>query len=299
MNKNVLIALGGATLIALLVAMLMSALLGGGEKESKDTAVATPRVQIAVASSNIGAGQLLTDENVKWKSWPEDAVFPGVVVKKGDEKVTEAISGRLIRPVQMDEPIPDSAVVSDEAGFMAARLEEGKRAIAVKVSAQSMAGGFINPGDYVDVILTYRLNVSARSNDPVLQQEMTNVIDRNIDRYVSETVLQNVKVLGVDQKSFKDDENAAKVGKTATLEVDQRGAEILALVSQMGDITLSLRPLGDEKPIPEQETVSDARLTKMKKEIYGELDEVVKTSGAQRHNVRIYNGGTVTNLPTR
>ena len=162
-----------------------------------------------------------------------------------------------------------------------------------------MAGGFINPGDYVDVILTYRLSVSARSSDPVLQQEMTNVIDRNIDRYVSETVLQNVKVLGVDQKSFKDDESAAKVGKTATLEVDQRGAETLALAVQMGDLTLSLRPLGDKTPNPEQPVVSDARLTKMKKEIYSELDEVVQTSGAQRHNVRVYNGGSVTNIPTR
>ena len=107
MNKNVLIALGGATLIALLVAMLMSALLGGGKKESESVAEAVPRVDIVVASSNIAAGQLLTDKNIKWKSWPADAVFPGVVVKKGSEKVTEALEGRLIRPIQMDEPVPD------------------------------------------------------------------------------------------------------------------------------------------------------------------------------------------------
>lgn len=293
MNKNVLIAFGGAVLIALLVAMLMSAMLKGGKKEV-EVAQETPRVKILVATKNLGVGQLLTAEDMKWKVWPEEAVFPGTIVRKGEDKEADAAKGRLIRSIAMDEPILTSAIVGDAGGFLAATLEPGHRAVAVKVSAESTAGGFINPGDFVDVILTYRASVDATSEDPLIENAMKQVIARNLERFATETILQNVKVLGIDQEAVKDEKSAAKVAKTVTLEVDSHGAEVLALASQMGDIYLSLRGLGDnasaavDKPI-----VTDARVTNITDEVFDELQKVSGT-GVSRNDMRIYSGGVMT-----
>lgn len=299
MNKNVLIAFGGAVVIALIVAMTMSAMLKGSKKKEV-VAEVKPAVQILVATTSIDAGALLTEKNVKWKSWPQEGTFPGTIQRKGKESPLEAAEGRLIRSVAMDEPVLKSAFVSDEGGFLAAMLQPGQRAVAVKTSARSMVGGFINPGDYVDVILTYSTRIDINSDDPVLRMEMQSVIEKNLNRYASETILRNIKVLGIDQKAIKEEETGAKVGKTVTLEVDERGAEILALADQIGDISLSLRGLGDTDVSDSgQPTISDARLTRINKEISDELHKIAEASGAKRHNVRIYNGGVVTNLPTR
>lgn len=300
MNKNVLIAFGGAILIAILVALLMSAMLKGGKKE-KQVAQAAPRVQIMVAAQDIGVGELLTDTNVKWKNWPEDAAFPGTIQRKGNsEKLADAAKGRAIRSIAMDEPVLKSALVSDEGGFMAARLKPGMRAFSIKTSANSMVAGFVNPGDFVDVILTYNIDVKASSADPALQAEMNQMLALNLNRRASETVLKNVKVLGIDQAAAVDAKTAAKVGKTITLEVDQRGAEILSLASEMGELSLSLRPLGDTNIADSgQPSVSDARISKINKELFREMSNLEESSGASRRNVRIYNGDNVMNLPTR
>lgn len=294
MNKNVLIAFGGAVLIALLVAMLMSAMLKGGSKKEAQVVQETPRVQILVASKNLGVGQLLTAEDMKWKVWPEEAVFPGTIVRKGEQKAEEAAKGRLIRPIVMDEPILTPAIVGDAGGFLAATLEPGHRAIAIKVKAESMVAGFINPGDFVDVILTYRASVTAASQDPAIENAMQQVIERNLERYATETILQNVKVLGIDQQAVKDEKSGAKVGKTVTLEVDNRGAEVLALASQMGDISLSLRGLGDNAQVdPNGPIVTDARVTKITDEVFDELNAVAG-GGTRRNDMRIYSGGAMT-----
>jgi pilus assembly protein CpaB len=299
MNKNVLIAFGGAVMIALVVAMIMSAMLKGGKKKEV-VAEAKPAVQILVATTAIDAGALLTEKNVKWKTWPQDGTFPGTIQRKGKESPLEAAEGRLIRPVAMDEPVLKSAFVSDEGGFLAAMLKPGQRAVAVKTSARSMVGGFINPGDYVDVVLTYSTQIDVSSDDPALEMELKNIVEKNLNRYATETIMRNVRVLGIDQKAIKEEETGAKVGKTVTLEVDERGAEILALADQIGDISLSLRGLGDtDVSDTGQPTVSDARLIKINKEVFDELHRVAEASGTKRHNVRIYNGGVVTNLPTR
>ncbi len=299
MNKNVLIAFGGATLIAIVVAMLLSAMLKGG-KEEKVAEAEVPKTQILVAAKPIEVGNLLTEENIKWKTWPLDAAYPGTIQRKDKQKPLEALSGRAIRPIILDEPVVSGSIVSDDGGFLAAALEPGYRAVAVKVGASTMAGGFINPGDYVDVLLTYKVSVSAMSADPAVQTEMQKVIEENVDRFATETVLQNIKVLGIDQRATKGEETAAKVGKTMTLQVTEREAEVLALASQMGDLSLSLRALGDDNITTEYPpVVSDARIIRMNKEIAAEMNKVAESSGARQYNVRIYNGGDVTNLPTR
>jgi pilus assembly protein CpaB len=299
MNKNVLIAFGGAIIIAILVAVMMSAMLKG-DKGGKKTADQTPRVEILVAAANIGIGQSLTVENVKWKTWPGDGTYPGLIVRKDKEKLSDAADGRTIRSIAMDEPVLKSAIVSGEGGFMAAKLAPGMRAVAIKTKPETMVGGFINPGDYVDVVLTYTARVTATSNDPALESEMQRLIAMNLRRFASETVVRNARVLGVDQRLTADEKSTGKVGKTVTIEVDERGAEIIALATAMGDLRLVLRSLGDDDIRDDGfPTVSDARVMSINKELFKELSQVEELSGTRRNNVRIYSGGNVTNIPTR
>ncbi|MBI2233917.1 MAG: Flp pilus assembly protein CpaB [Micavibrio aeruginosavorus] len=308
MNKNVLIAFGGAALIAVLVAALMSAMLKGGKKEESDAA---PRVQIMVAAQDIGVGEVLTETNVKWKSWPQDAALPGTIQRKGNnEKLADAAKGRTIRAIAMDEPVLRSAMVSEEGGFLAAQLAPGMRAVSIKTIPSTMVGGFINPGDFVDVVLTYKIDIryaggggnrfSNNGGDGTLAADVNRMIALNLDERAADTILENVKVLGIDQSAVVDKNAPAKLAKTVTLEVDQRGAEIIALATKMGDITLVLRPLGDNQiVVDDSPTVSDARLARINRELFGKIYSLEEYSGVQRGNVRIYNGGNVTNMPVR
>jgi len=304
MNKNVLIAFGGATLIALVVALMLNAMLKGGHKEEV-AAAPVVKTEILFATKDIKPGQLLSDENITWKTWPQDAVYPGIVVREGDKKPLEALSGRVIRPIASGEPVVKSALVKDSGGFLAAMLKPETRAVAVNVSAATMAGGFINPGDYVDIVLTGRSHVTYESEDKAMETRMKNLINRNLDQFSSNIILQNIKVIGLDQKAVKErgdteEDTSGKVAKTATLEVTPRQAEILALAGQMGELSLALRGLGDEKIVQQDApTVTDNRISPIYKEITTEIEQVQKDAGARRFNVRINNGGNVADVPVR
>jgi pilus assembly protein CpaB len=155
-------------------------------------------------------------------------------------------------------------------------MEKGKRAVAIPVKANTMAGGFVSPGDYVDVIVTYRVRGSKNSPETKML----------VNEIASETILKNVKVLAVDQESSRD-EDAAKVAKTVTLEVDSAGAEKVALAAEMGEMILSLRGLGDEDNMDTSDYTTDVGTSKILQNMA--LIENGGTSGA----VKIYNGATL------
>jgi pilus assembly protein CpaB len=298
MNKNVLIAFGGATLIALVVAMMMSAMLKGGrEKDKKPVEVA--QVQIMVATAPIKTGEMLSDKNVKWQTWPESATFPGVIRRVDKQKLADAANGRAIRPIAANEPVVSNAIVKGDGNFMAAMLTPGKRAMAIKVAAHTMAGGFINPGDYVDVLLTYRARYEVKASDKDVQANLEAIFNDELDKQATEIVLQNIRVLAIDQRASKSEEStSAKVGKTITLEVDDRQMEILALANEIGDLSLALRSLGDDHIIDlsARPTVSDSRLLRLRQELSAMRNRMLAENMSY---VRVYTGGTVMNIPTR
>jgi pilus assembly protein CpaB len=115
---------------------------------------------------------------------------------------------------------------------MAALLSPGMRAISVEISTESASGGFILPDDRVDVILTYQAQVA--------------MADAVLDRPVTETILQNVRVLAIDQVFYQgESESASQIGNTATLEVKPDEAELIAHSQRLGTLSLSLRPWSD------------------------------------------------------
>ena len=115
MNKNLLIAFAGALLIAILVAMLMSTLLGGTKKKQPRVAE-VKRIEILVAAKPIAIGQYLSSESVKWKPWPEEAVFPGAIIRKGDQKAVEAKEGYRLTVDLAEQKIirPDGEAIDFE-----------------------------------------------------------------------------------------------------------------------------------------------------------------------------------------
>ncbi|MCB9989624.1 MAG: Flp pilus assembly protein CpaB [Rhodospirillales bacterium] len=291
MNRNVVIVLVGGMLVAVLVAALVQASLSGGKKNASVQTAAAPKVQIITAAKALDVGTELTDSNVKWQDWPKDAVFPGAIVRKGEQKPGEAVSGRLRRNMAEGEPITETALVPEKEGnFMAASLAEGMRAVAVDVKAADLAGGFIGPGDYVDVILTYKSSIRAQGDDVVAR----NTIERNLDKLATETVLENVRVLAVGRSAERDDDENSKVGKTVTLELDRKGAEVMALASEMGEVRLALRKLGDKTvaaaPTP---VTTDARMTRVFDEVQDEIVKAKKSSGKDTNIVRVYSGGAL------
>lgn len=300
MNRNVMIVLAGGFLIAVLVALLVQASLSGGKKEEPVVLKEEPKVQILVASKDLKVGAELSDKNMKWQDWPKNAVFPGAVEREDDKKPSESLIGRLRQNVSEGQPITDAVLVNAQGNFLAANLREGMRAVSVSITAPGIVSGFVGPGDYVDILLTYRRSLSYPS---MAGPEVDETIQENVNNLATETIMQNVKVLAVDQSAGQDDEGGAKVGKTVTLEVDYAGAETLAIAAQMGTLNLALRRLGDEKVVVGAEkppVTTDARITNL----YGDVLNLIVDPPAEGENstgkksrfVRIYRGDEVEQL---
>lgn len=292
MNKNILIVLGGAILAAVLVAVLVQVTLGGKEVTE---VVSENSVEILVAAKNLRKGHKLEDGDMRWKSWDEDALFNGAIIRDDDQVADDALSGRLDRSFGSGEALVKRAILKDSKGnYVVARLKEGERAISIKVSAEDMVAGFIAPGNFVDVILTYKHRVNV-SKDEMLQ--IRDMVKMNIDKLAVETILQNVRVLAIDQKAEKKKDDKIKIGKTVTLAVSIRAAETLALASEMGTLTLAMRGVGDDLINKVEATLTDARLTKIDDEIHAEFIRLKKETGVNLNTVKVYNGAQVLTFP--
>ena len=188
--------------------------------------------EILIATKDILMGDRLNGSNISWETWPANAVKPYMISRSGQPEARQQFENARARAALFEgEPISDKKVVKpDSAGFMAAILPKGMRAISVRISAETGAGGFILPNDRVDVILTTKESAEGS----------------NRTRTMSESVLMNVRILAVDQ-TFQTNEKGEQVvvGKTATLELEPRQAEVLAMAETGGQLTLALRSLAD------------------------------------------------------
>lgn len=267
-----------AAVSAIGLALVVRAMMGGEPTATATASVAEarPMAKVLVAARDLQPGQRLTDADLEWKDWAVEDVNPvfitdgsvpipqaeaaaearaeaaeaeaedaGVEAARRVAEAAEALAtggakadfvGSVVRePILAGEPIVARKIVrAGDSGYMAAYLQPGMRAMAVSVSVETAAGGFILPGDRVDVLLTREVDLgnvgtpeSARS------------------RFASSTVMQNVKVLAIDQSTRADENEQAVVGATATLELGPRDAEALALAKSEGELSLVLRSYAD------------------------------------------------------
>lgn len=143
--------------------------------------------------------------------------------------------GSVVRePILAGEPIvPRKIVRAGDSGYLAAYLEPGMRAMAIRVTVETAAGGFILPGDRVDVLMTREASLS----------NLAGVTEAS--KFTSSTVMRNVKVLAIDQTTRAGEDEQAVVGATATLEMGPADAEALALAKSEGELSLVLRSYAD------------------------------------------------------
>ncbi len=244
MNLTRILILVGALGAAGLAAFLARGLIGGGQNQAE----AAPNMQlteIVVAAHAIEVGTKIMPGDLKWQGWPKSALDPSFITKEAQpQALEETAEGSVSRmPLVAGEPVTGQKVIkADGAGFLAAVLTPGKRAVGVKLSAERGAGGFILPNDRVDVVMTRKLGTDASG----------------VAEYRAATVLRDVRVLAVDQTSQEEGDSKSIVGKTATLELSAQQAEVIALAEAMGDLSLSLRSLTSSDQPSDDEDLSKA-----------------------------------------
>jgi pilus assembly protein CpaB len=236
-----------ARLIVLAVALAaggVAALLVSGRQSETPQAPPPPppmaTTEVLVAKSDLPVGQVINEGDVGWQTWPAASANSNFIRQTDRPDAIKDFVGAIVRSaVAAGEPIRDSKVVAAKGGgFMAAILPRGMRAISLDIAPDTDAGGFILPNDHVDVVLTRR----DKNAEKVTGTE----------KFVSETILKNVRVLAVDQSVEEKDGQKVVVGKTATIELDPQQAETLALARQIGTLSLTLRSLLDsQSPTPE------------------------------------------------
>jgi pilus assembly protein CpaB len=188
--------------------------------------------EVLVADANLPAGTFVKPQHLRWQRWPTDDV-PDTYVLKGTRDKDVMVGAVVRRGIAEGFPVTDGSVVKPgDRGFLAAVLAPGMRAISLPINSTSSNAGLIFPGDRVDLILTQALEA----------------VDGATVRRVSETVLRDVRIIAMGSETSdqpgedKNYENA----RTATFEVTPRVAEKVALLAELGKLSLSLRSLATE-----------------------------------------------------
>jgi pilus assembly protein CpaB len=190
---------------------------------------AVPVGTIVVAAAPLGFGTVLSRENLTEISWaaaklPEGAFATRDQLLKDGRRV-------VLTPMQRSEPIMNNKVTGPgQRASLSALLDEGKRAVTVRVDDVRGVAGFVLPGDRVDVVL---IRSVTRPTGP--------------SENVSDVLLQHVKVLAVDQLVSERQEKPT-IAKAVTLEVETDQAQKILLASNIGKLSLILRQAGENNP---------------------------------------------------
>jgi pilus assembly protein CpaB len=193
------------------------------ERGTKD--VEEEKVTVLVAKQNLPMGQLIKDPE---KYFEEKQFTKGEEPRKAIQAFDQLKDHRLNKPLSAEQFVtPDDLTNRDSEGLQG-MMQKGKRAVALKVNADSAVGGFVLPHSRIDIV---------------------SVISRNDTEKISKIILQNILVLAVDQTQIRPDDKQAVVANTVTVEVTPAQAEALSLATEMGTLRLILRSFGDEEKV--------------------------------------------------
>jgi len=193
-------------------------------------------VDILVAAENVSEGTRLFSTAIEWKEWPVEALSPSFITSEDRPDAIEELTNSIVRTAILEgEPISEIKLVkAGESGIIAALLKPGMRAVTTRISVDTAAGGFILPGDRVDIILT----------ESIQQRNSGNTATGQLQRvFIAKTIFSDVHVLAIDQTyaTAPEDGTATVIGSTATFEMSQKDAEILQEAVAKGDLSLTLR----------------------------------------------------------
>lgn len=243
MNRQSMIALGVAIVLGLVAVFLANTFLVASERDQQRGGT----TRVAVAAVPLAYGVPITPDKVRFADFPNASIPPGSFTDM--ESLLPGGQRRVaLMPIAVNEPILSGKVTGAGVNAsIAALLPDGMRAAAVRINDVSGVAGFVQPNDSVDILITRQ---QASTGTP---------------RQITDVLLQNVRVLALDQKAQNPD-GSPVVARTATLEVDPLGAQKLALGQEAGTLSLILRKPGEEQNSPIVETVS---LEDLRSGVYG------------------------------
>jgi pilus assembly protein CpaB len=219
MKSKTLILMGVAIVCGLLASYMTSRLLAEREGDSQQAEV--EKVKILVAKQSIPYGTSFAEPE---KYFVEKAFTRGEEPTKAIRSFDE-IRGKWLSRSMIAESHVTKEDLTDKGGIgLQADLAPGMRAIAIRVNAETLAGGFVLPRSRVDVVLT------------IANEE-------------SQIILQDMLVLAVDTTANREEGRSTMIGGTVTLQATPDEAEQLAHAQANGQLRLILRGLGDKESV--------------------------------------------------
>ena len=240
MRKSTIVMIAFAVMFGLLAVFVAQSWLNSAAEQRMRSLEANNKKPvvtrtIVVAAKPLRFGNEVTADSLREVSWPEGSLT-GVTFAKISDVIGNGKRVAL-SAIEPDEPVLRNKITGPgQRATLSAMIRDGLKAVTIRVNDVDGVGGFVLPGDHVDVSLT-----------------------RQIDKgnATSEVVLQNVRVLGIDQMADERLEKPAVV-KAVTLEVDTTGAQKLSLAASVGSLSLMLRKAGEsENQYSRRITLSD------------------------------------------
>lgn len=228
------------SIVMLLVALvfgLAAALLAKTWLEARQpvppAVVEAPAVRVAtlvVAREPLRFGSELSPANLREIDWPKAALPDGAFSRISD-LLRDGRRPVALAAIEVNEPVLAAKITGPgQRASLSAVIDDGMKAVAIRVTDVQGVAGFVLPGERVDVLLT-RLETQ-RSGDTVSQE-----------RAYTDVLLQNVRVLAVDQSADERTDKPAVV-KAVTIEVTTEQAQKLTLAGSVGQLSLILRAAG-------------------------------------------------------
>ncbi len=202
-----------AFLLAGIAALFVrAAILGGAKAGATQTAV--------VAVRDLKAGEKLVPDMVREAQFPSELLPKGAFTSR-DQIFAGDAERMLAASISQNEPILAQRLL-DSSDSMVGRINPGMHGVTIKVNETSSVGGFVQPGDHVDVLMTQTERGEANASR----------------RAYTKTLIKNIRVLAADQQIQRKAD--AQPPKTVTLEVVEDDAKRLTLAGAIGQLSLVL-----------------------------------------------------------
>ena len=279
MRSSTIVMIGLAALFGLLAVFVAQSWLSNQAERMKTQEAKpqqVPTQTIVVASKPLRFGMQLQKDYLREISWPKSAL-PNGAFDKVDAVLREG-KRVVLAPIEVNEPILAVKITGPgQRATLSALVAPGMKAVTIRVNDVEGVGGFVLPGDRVDVVMTRQLDKGAASN---------------------EVVLQNVRVLAIDQLAdIRSDKPS--IAKAVTLEVDTRDAQKVWLAASVGNLSLLLRKAGEvAEEKPRRVTLSDLIGEMLPERSSQDGAKVVVTRGAQKQEYNVPQEGRERGLAT-
>lgn len=196
-----------------------------------------PLTKVVIATKDLSLGDRIGADAITEVNWPVGSVPAGAFDSKDKLLATDPV---VVRRFLANEPILSSKLAGSKTrATLSAQIGDTQRAVSVRVNDVVGVAGFILPGDRVDVMITREVDDKGKS--------------------ITDVLLQNIKVIGIDQNA-NEDASGTQVVKAVTLEVGPDQAQKLVLGSKVGELSLALRNYLDVNAVPARTvTIGDLR----------------------------------------